>query len=252
MTKRTGGFPVRVVALASLALVVATLGMLLFRARLDKAHVSLIYLLVILGGSAAGGRIVGITLGVTSFVLFNVLFLPPYYTLALADPLDWLVLFTFLVTSVVAAELLDRLRRNAALAEARTRELDRIATVGAETLNAARAEQALRGIADVIRQTVGVEKCEVFVWEVDDDELRRVAVSGAVEGTPLAAEPTELLKYVASTRRSAIELEDGTIHVVDHSEREPRPVITQEAKAFAIALSARGQTVGALRISGHE
>ena len=250
MTKGARRLPIKVVALASIALVAVTLGMLLFRARLDKAHVSLIYLLVILGGSAAGGRIVGITLGVTAFILFNVLFLPPYYTLSLADPLDWLVLFTFLVTSVVAAELLDRQRRHAALAEARTQELDRISTVGAETLNAARAEQALRGIADVIRQTVGVEKCELFVWERDDGELRRVAVSGAIEGTPLNAEPTELLKYVASTGRSAIELEDGTIHVVDHSENDPKPAISQEAKALAIALSARGQTVGALRISG--
>ena len=136
--------PARPLALSLLALAVTTLVMLAFRARLDKAHVALIYLLVVLGGSAAGGRILGIALGVSAFLLFNVLFLPPYNTLSITNPLDWLVLFTFLVTSVVAAELLDRLRRNATLAEARASELDRLATLGAETLNAARAGAGAR------------------------------------------------------------------------------------------------------------
>ena len=39
---------------------VATVAMLLLlRARLDKAHVALVFLLVVLGGSAAGGRLLG-------------------------------------------------------------------------------------------------------------------------------------------------------------------------------------------------
>jgi two-component system, OmpR family, sensor histidine kinase KdpD len=239
----------RPLGLALLALIVTTLVMLLFRSRLDKVHVALIYVMVVLGGSAGGGRIVGISLGVAAFVLFNVFFLPPYYTLSLADPLDWLVLFTFLVTSVVAAELLDRLRRNAALAEARTNELDRLATLGAETLNAARAEQALSAIAEVIRQTVGVEKCELFVWESHEGELRRIAVSlSAAAEAPI--ESTELLKYVATTRNSAVEHEDGTIHVAGTSSDESTSQESRTGKAFAIALTARGQTVGALRISG--
>jgi two-component system sensor histidine kinase KdpD len=116
-------------------------------------------------------------------------------------------------------------------------------------LDAARAEQALVAIADVIRQTVGVESCELFVWERDD--LRRVAASHAasiVDPTP--AESTELLKYVASTRRSAIEHDDGTIHVVDDLRSDVDRSVDRLGKAFAIALTARGETVGALRISG--
>jgi len=144
------------------------------------------------------------------------------------------------------------LRRNAALAEARTGELDRLATLGAETLNAARADQALTGIADVIRQTVGVEKCELFIWDSDQGELRRIAESPAAgDAKSTDTESTELLTYVASTRRSAIEREDGTIHVVGDSESESSPALSQSGTAFAIALAARGQTVGALRISAH-
>ena len=93
--------------LAFVALAVLTGLMLVFRDRLDKAHVAMLYLLVVLGGSAAG-RIAGLSVSVAAFLLFNVFFLPPYNTIVISDPLDWLVLLSFLVTSVVATELLDR------------------------------------------------------------------------------------------------------------------------------------------------
>ena len=97
-----------------LALAAATLAMLAVRPRLDKAHVALVFLLVVLGGSAAAGRALGIALALAAFVCFNVLFIPPYHGLGIADPLDWLVLVAFLATGIVAAQLLDRARTEAA------------------------------------------------------------------------------------------------------------------------------------------
>jgi two-component system sensor histidine kinase KdpD len=143
------------------ALVVAIGVMLLFRPRLDKAHVALVFLLVVLGASAAGGRLLGVTLAAAAFIAFDVGFLPPYNALRVANPLDWLVLFAFLATGIVAAQLLERQRREAEIARARTIEIDRLATLGAETLNAPRPEDALRAIADVIRQAMGVDRCEI-------------------------------------------------------------------------------------------
>jgi two-component system sensor histidine kinase KdpD len=140
---------------------VVTALLLLVRDRLDKAHVALLFLLVVLGGSAAGGRLLGITLAVAAFLIFDVGFLPPYARLQVTDPLDWIVLIAFLVTGIVAAELLDRQRREAEIARARTAEIDRLATLGAETLNAPRPEDALRAIADVIRQLMGTDRCEI-------------------------------------------------------------------------------------------
>jgi two-component system sensor histidine kinase KdpD len=93
------------------AFVIVTALLLVVRARLDKAHVALIYLLVVLGGSAVGGRALGITLSGLAFLAFDVGFLPPYNTLRIDDPLDWLVLITFLVTGLVGAQLLERERR---------------------------------------------------------------------------------------------------------------------------------------------
>ena len=91
----------------------ATVLLLLFRGRLDKAHFALVFLLVVLGGSAAGGRALGITLAGAAFLVFDVGFLPPYNTVLVADWADWIVLIVFLITGIVAAELLERQRHEA-------------------------------------------------------------------------------------------------------------------------------------------
>lgn len=103
----------------------------------------------------------GLTLAAAAFLVFDVGFLPPYNTILVADPFDWIVLVAFLVTGVIAAELLERRRNEAEVARARTSEIDRLAMLGAETLNAPRPEDALHAIADVIRQSMHTERCDI-------------------------------------------------------------------------------------------
>ncbi|HEY7899063.1 MAG TPA: DUF4118 domain-containing protein [Gemmatimonadaceae bacterium] len=100
-----------------LALVAVAFLLVAFRARVDKAHVALLFLLVILGASAAGGRALGVVLSLAAFVIFDWAFLPPYGRLIVRDPLDWLVLVAFLVTSLVAAQLLYAARAQRAAVE---------------------------------------------------------------------------------------------------------------------------------------
>jgi len=88
-----------------------------FRDDLDKAHVSLVFLLVVLASSASGGRVLGAAIAVVAFLIFDWFFLPPYNTLLLRNPLDWVVLVAFLITSFVAAELLYRARAERAAVE---------------------------------------------------------------------------------------------------------------------------------------
>lgn len=100
---------------ASLAAAAAIL--FVFREDLDKAHVALVFLLVVLASSASGGRVLGVAIAVVAFLVFDWFFLPPYNTLLLRNPLDWVVLVAFLITSFVAAELLYRARAERAAVE---------------------------------------------------------------------------------------------------------------------------------------
>ena len=145
------------------ALAAVTGIMLPFQSRLDKAHTALIYLVVVLGGSVRGGRRLGLTLAASAFLLFNWFFLPPYGTFTIRDPLDWLVLVAFLIVSAVAAEMLHREQMKAEEARRRAEEVDRLAALGAEALNVARADDALAAISAVIRDTLKLAECRIHV-----------------------------------------------------------------------------------------
>lgn len=125
-------------------LAASTLILVSFRSHLDKAHVALGFLLVVLGGSAAGGRALGLSLATTAFLAFNYFFVPPFETLVVANPLDWFVLGAFLITGAVAAQLLENERRQAALARERAAEIDRLATERVRLIAAEAEAEALR------------------------------------------------------------------------------------------------------------
>jgi K+-sensing histidine kinase KdpD len=123
-----------------------TAALWLFRERLDPAHMVLAYLLVVLFSSAREGRLVGLIMAAASFVAFDFFLLHPLYRLTIADPLEWWILVSFLVTATVAAELLHRQQQAAALAERRAVEivqLSREASQVAALREASRMKDAL-------------------------------------------------------------------------------------------------------------
>jgi two-component system sensor histidine kinase KdpD len=183
-----------------LVLAVATIAMYSVRDHIDQAHVVLLYLLIVLGASASGGRALGFTLAVVAFILIDFFFQPPFNEFAIGKPLDWLVLITFLTTAIVATQLLARAQAEAAEARARTIEVTSLSRLASETLNAGRAEEALVRIVDVIQGTLGVSGCTILPWTSergfgeritrDGIDVRRhdpdpLAVRAAERGEPL-------------------------------------------------------------------
>jgi len=245
------------------ALALVTLAMLTVRARLDKAHIALGYLLVVLGAGASTGRRIGVGLSVVAFLCFNYFFLPPYHSLVVAQPLDWIVLVAFLVTGIVAAQLLARARADAALARLRTAEVDRLSAVGAEALNAGRAEDALTAITEVMRATLHVARGEIFV-PGGTGGMTIVASAGAPRPASDGAEPTgpyslrmggtQLVEWVAGSGRSAQERMDGGVRVSneDVDTGGPLGLDVRGARALLLPLRVRDRTVGVLRLAGDE
>jgi two-component system sensor histidine kinase KdpD len=239
-----------------LALIAAFSGMLLFRDRLDKAHVALGFLLIVLGGSARGGRALGLTLAAVAFLVFNWFFVEPHGTLIVANPLDWLVLVTFLITSIVAAQLLSVARAETLAASRRADEVDRLAALGAETLNAGRAEDALTAIASVVRSTLGVTVCEVYLRS-DDGALTIAARDGPIGDTqPPNLTHARLVQWVAEHGSGATERADGTIRVAwERDDTTTLPAVNldlTDARAVLLPLRVRDRTVGVMRIAASD
>lgn len=102
------------------------------RGTLDKAHVTVVYFIIVTGASATGGRTLGFLTGALAFVAFDFFFLPPYDTLAVHDPRDWIVLAGFGIAAFLTGQLFHRVRTEAAESQRRAEEL---AAVAAERAN---------------------------------------------------------------------------------------------------------------------
>ena len=125
-------------------LAAVTYGLVRVRGDLDPAHITLIYLLVVLGGSASGGRPLGFVLACASFLLIDYYLQTPYGTLAIEKGPDWLVLLAFLVTATVATQLLARAEAGAEAARQRAAEIDALAAERVRLIAEAEHAEALR------------------------------------------------------------------------------------------------------------
>src|SRR6201993_570491 len=140
-------------ALASIAAVAVVSGAIeLLKAHVPVLSLGVLYIFAVLPIAIVWGRLYAIAVSVLSMLAFNILFLPPLYTITLADSRNWFALAVFLVTAVVVSELAARSRRqareSALLAEIATSLLehgsvsDELERISAESADALQVESA--------------------------------------------------------------------------------------------------------------
>ena len=111
------------------------------------------YLLIALGVATAWGLTEAIVTSVAGMLSLNFYFLPPVGQFTIADPQNWVALFAFLATSLVASHLSDREKKQSIEARANQREMEQLYALSrsillSDTLRAVGAQTA-RSIADV-------------------------------------------------------------------------------------------------------
>jgi len=89
---------------------------------LDKTLLALLFLLPVGLSTALWGLGPGITSALCAFLTFNYFFIKPYYTLAVHQPVDLVILLVFLIVAVVISQLVGRAQAGLATAKARERE----------------------------------------------------------------------------------------------------------------------------------
>jgi len=88
----------------------------------NATTVGFTYLVAILLVAAAWGLTESVIASIAATIGFSYFFLPPLRTFAIADPENWIALFTFLISALIASQLSDRAKRRTI--EARTRQLE--------------------------------------------------------------------------------------------------------------------------------
>jgi two-component system sensor histidine kinase KdpD len=163
----------------------ATVVMVQVRDRIDQVHVILVYLLIILGASTSGGRLLAIPLACAGFLIIDYYFQRPFGRIADGKPLDFVALASFLLTAFVATDLLVRAQTEAEEAERRAVEIASLARLGSETLSAPRAEDALVHISEVIQSTLGMSHCAIVPFDAAHpraapDEAKGIPPGGGI------------------------------------------------------------------------
>lgn len=164
------------------------LGITLFYRKVLPANqttVALTFLLAILAVSTAWGFTVSAFMSVAAMLAFNYYFLPPIGTLTIADPQNWVALFAFLATSLIASQLAARARREAEEAQFRRSEVEKLYGFSQQLLVTGNVITLLNAIPNHIVETFEVGAAALYLEykqkfyysgsaaHFDEEEMRR-------------------------------------------------------------------------------
>lgn len=187
------------------------------------------YLLGILAIAATWGLIESTVASVAAMLCFNFYFLPPVGTFTIADPQNWVALFAFLATALVASHLSDREKKQAGDAKGRQRETEQLYALSRAILltdpSQSVGSQAARHISEIF-ECPGValydaKSGEVFRGGADDmvdieGKLKQVAVQGNNFSEPPLFAAAILLggKPIGSLALKGSSLSDGALQAL--------------------------------------
>jgi K+-sensing histidine kinase KdpD len=124
---------------------VVSFALVSLRAATEETYIPITFLLVVLGGSASGGRALGFALAIASILVIDYYLQTPYDRLAITKPADIVTLAAFLVTAVVASALLDRAQRDR---DAALRHADEVTRLAAEHEQMSREAEKVRALRE--------------------------------------------------------------------------------------------------------
>ena len=161
--------------------------------------VAMTFLLATLAVATAWGLLEAIVASIAGVLCFNFFFLPPLFTLTIADTQNWVALFVFLVTAVVASQLSTSAKQRALEAMRRREEMERLYELSRALMLVDQRSATAGQISQRIGQVFDVKAVAVFDREADqvyrtgasdlpvsDIKLRDVALQATAFHDPAA------------------------------------------------------------------
>jgi two-component system sensor histidine kinase KdpD len=166
--------------------------------------VALTFLLAVLVVSANWGFWYAAILAVYSTLAFNFFFLPPFATFTIADPQNWVALFAFLATAVIAGQLSERARRETLRATQRRREIEQLYAFSQRLLTLESVPELLNLVPRHITEVFGCkgaavivsDRTDVYRSDADTEEIDAARLlSVANRGEPVM-DPDQALAFI--------------------------------------------------------
>src|SRR5580698_3299065 len=124
LLSRSRALVFRYAAMTSAALLVV----LVYRRILhvNQTTVALTFLVMVQIAAFRWGLVSSVSLAIGCTLLYNFFFLPPIGSFTIADPQNWIALFSFLASAIFISKLSENERRQTALSESRRAEMERL------------------------------------------------------------------------------------------------------------------------------
>jgi len=145
----------------------------------NATTIALSFLLVVLFTAASQGIGPSILASVAGMICLNFFFLPPVGTLTIHDPQDWLALFAFIVTAILASHLSSTARRTAEQAEKGREEVWKLYQLSRAIIITPDPDTAVSSIANQVREVFRIGECDVFLPS-ESGQLKGLAADSAI------------------------------------------------------------------------
>ena len=145
--------------------------------RWELANIVMLFLLFVLGVAIKLGQVSGVVAAVCSVFFFDFLFVPPRFSLQVANPEHLVTFAVMLLTAVVSAQMAARLKRNAEDAhdrEAHTHSLYQVARELAGT-------QSVKDVAQITQEFLGKQVGLNAYVIVTDERVVKTQMVGAAQ-----------------------------------------------------------------------
>lgn len=195
------------------------------RSHLNVAIAGLVLVVPVVAGVTVGGYIAGLAGVAAGFLVYDFVFIPPYYTLNVGAGDNWLALVVYTVVMVLVARVVANLHVASEASAARAANAQRLVEVSELLLGDRSLGQVVRTVVDAVHEVFQVGGVALLL--TTEERLEVVAAAGEGIGDP------ELAR-----------LRPGS--------RQPVPLTTDVSgdRVQALAMTASGRPVGLLALTG--
>src|SRR5581483_2848996 len=148
------------------------------------ASLQMLYILPILWLAGSRGRMAPLLASAAAFLAFDWFFLPPFHTLDLEQPQEWLSLGIFLIVALVTGQAYALQRRQAIAAAEHDRRTELLYKLSTETTVAADLGSKFEPMLEALADGLALGGLRLYVWR---DGQRQLAggVDASQHGAPL-------------------------------------------------------------------
>lgn len=136
--------------IATIGVAGATVLLIPFREHINSTTIALIFLLVVLFIARLFGSLPALFTSLLAAFSLNFFFLPPFYTLTIAEPQNWIALFVFLSVAVTVGQLSATAKNRAEVAENLYKELQSAFEQASQAEALKRSEKLKSSLLDAV------------------------------------------------------------------------------------------------------